>query len=119
MYVQELSEDGPMMILAALNACGGWIAALAILVVGFVTVRSVHAQSGYLVGGGGALLLLSYCCSTFPQLAYRFGMFDMVSIVPILGMFVWIVSMGLVLAGAVVLARHVSARNAESKVGAA
>lgn len=110
MHEYELIEPGTLAALALLDGCAGWIAGLALLVVGLVTVRKAHATAGYLAGGAGLLQFLSACCGSWqtpasvwlemspPEIAYTLS--EVLAFLTFLGMAGLVIGAGVVLAKA-------------------
>lgn len=101
-------------ILGSFDACVGLLVGLLLLVVGLVTVRSAHPTAGYLVGAGGGLQLLSFCCGSWqtPAMVWM-ELYELTESVGTLSgvaaLLFHLASAGLLIAGAAVLARALSA----------
>jgi len=112
MQPQSLLRPDELFFLVTLDSCAGWIVALIVLVVGLVSVRAAQGRAGLLVGGGGALLLFSYCCSYAPGLvvrvtdAYYESLGTMSTLSLAVAALFHLAGYGLVLLGAVLLARQ-------------
>lgn len=108
--------------LQSLAGCVGWITALIFLVVGLVPVRKAYPTAGYLIAGGGALRWLFFCCQTLPTTLAEAEMYELLETMgplpSFVGLLMWLLSTAAILAGLVVLARHLTARRATATGGA-
>jgi hypothetical protein len=52
-----------LMVINGIDMCAGWLGALLFILVGFISVRGADKKAGLIVGGSGALLLLTGCCA--------------------------------------------------------
>lgn len=106
---------GPMALLAGVQGCAGFLVAILLIVVGFVTVRAALPNAGYMVGAAGALQLLAVCCSSWQQGAAMSGAgYDLLEsfggISATVALFFHLVSIALVVAGAVFLSLELTKR---------
>lgn len=111
----EMFDPAMLAMFGVLDACGGLIVGLLLAVVGFVTVRAAMPNAGYAVGGAGALQVLNFCCGSWQEPAAVWGgMYELTQtlggITSAAALLFHLASLGLVIAGAVLLAREVSAR---------
>lgn len=104
--------------LGSLDGCIGWLTAVALIVVGLVPVRKAYPTAGYLLAGGGLVRWGFFCCSSLPgalMQAEQYELLDTLGSLPsLLGLFAWLLSTGLLLAGLVLLARHLQTRLMET-----
>ena len=111
-------EAEAMSGLGSLDGCIVWLTAVALIVVGLVPVRKAYPTAGYLLAGGGLVRWGFFCCSSLPgalMQAEQYELLDTLGSLPsLLGLFAWLLSTGLLLAGLVLLARHLQTRLMET-----
>lgn len=65
-----------MTALWGLDACIGWLGALALLIVGLTVVRGASTQAGLMVAGAGVLKIFVNCCAFWPTAYMQMGEYD-------------------------------------------
>jgi hypothetical protein len=115
----EMFDPTVLALFGVVDACVGLVVGLLLVVVGFVTVRSASPNAGYLVGGAGALQLLTYCCGSWQEPAMVW--LEMYELTESLGgissaaaLLFHLASAALMIVGAVLLARELTARREAS-----
>lgn len=106
---------GPMAILSGVEGCIGFLVGLLLLVIGFVTVRAALPNAGYMVGAGGALMVLTVCCGSWQNAAMMSGSgYELIDsfggISSAAALLFHLAAMGLVIAGAVLLSLELTKR---------
>lgn len=111
-------EAEAMSGLGSLDGCIGWLTAVALIVVGLVPVRKAYPTAGYLLAGGGLVRWGFFCCTSLPQALSQAGQHELMhtlgALPGVLGLFAWLLSTGLLVAGLVLLARHLQTRLMET-----